>query len=101
MIPLKGISDQEINLNHTASPRIHSEVDFVLDHPGLYNPAKGDQNYLSRRQATIYPRKDQMLYGFLGNRQYSDAWKNSGNPQFAQKTQADSEKSLSDHILPP
>ena len=89
MIPQKVISDQEINLNHTAPLRINSEADFVLDHPGLNNPSKGDQYDLSRRQAANYPRKDQMLDGLLGN------------SQFAQKIQVDSEKSSSDHIVPP
>ena len=42
MNPRKVISDQEIDLIHTTSLRIRSEVGFLLGHPGLNNPAKED-----------------------------------------------------------
>jgi len=85
MDPRTVISDQEIDSIHKASLKIRSEAGFVLDHPGLNNPAKGDQNYLLWRQAINFPREDQMLDEILGIQHFSSARKQSSSLQFTEK----------------
>lgn len=61
----------------------------------------GSRNFLEQRHTVRYLRSGEVLYTSLAERRSWDAWDQTGREGMAERAQAEAERLLAEHIVPP